>query len=175
MHRPDGVYHACCSTMLSNPLSNRLFKVPLRNQNCPPLHSCTQTHPCHSPQPSLTPISPHSPPTLAPQQPQVCLRQYVGSQFHVVVSPSPVVLVPFLLVNFVLWLVPGNTQNKYIPHILLKHITAINRACLLVPTAGSIILVPYELNRSVQLIWRQSTYRWNPWVPTLQMSCTDLT
>ena len=36
-----------------------------------------------------------------------------------------------------------------------------------------IILVPYHVVKSLQLIWRLGTRRWNLRVPNLQMSCSD--
>ena len=40
--------------------------------------------------------------------------------------------------------------------------------------AGTTILLPYHVVKSLQLIWREGTRRWNLWVPNLQMSCSDL-
>ena len=37
------------------------------------------------------------------------------------------------------------------------------------------ILLPYLSVKSLQLIWRLGTQRWNLWVPYIQMSCRDLT
>ena len=40
--------------------------------------------------------------------------------------------------------------------------------------AGAVILVPCHVFKSLKLIWRLGTSRWNLW-PYLQMSCNDLT
>ena len=41
--------------------------------------------------------------------------------------------------------------------------------------AGATILVPCHVVKSLQLIWRLGTRRWNLRVPDLHMSCRDLT
>ena len=51
-----------------------------------------------------------------------------------------------------------------------------NRACH--PSSycpRAIILAPYHVVKSLQLIWSMGTRRWNLRVPILQMSCNDLT
>ena len=45
----------------------------------------------------------------------------------------------------------------------------------LVAITGIAIMVPYLWVKSLQLIWRSGTRRWNLRVPDLQMSCRDLT
>ena len=50
-----------------------------------------------------------------------------------------------------------------------------NGACHSAAIAGAIILVPWHGVKSLQLIWRLGTRRWNLRVPNLQMSCRDLT
>ena len=40
---------------------------------------------------------------------------------------------------------------------------------------GIIILIPFYVVKSLQLIWRSGTRRWNLRVPGLQMGCSDLT
>ena len=50
----------------------------------------------------------------------------------------------------------------------------VNWACRLAAIAGATILVPCHVVKSLQLIWRSGTRRWNLRVPNLQMSCIDL-
>ena len=45
----------------------------------------------------------------------------------------------------------------------------------LVVVTRTTILVPCLWFKSLQLIWRSDTRRWNLWAPDLQMSCRDLT
>ena len=49
-----------------------------------------------------------------------------------------------------------------------------NEACCLTAVAKATILVPYHVVKSLQLIWRLGTRRWNLRVPKLQMNCSDL-
>ena len=48
----------------------------------------------------------------------------------------------------------------------IEHVT-------LVAITGT-ILVSYLQVKSLQLVWRSGTRRWNLWMPDLQMSCRDL-
>ena len=41
--------------------------------------------------------------------------------------------------------------------------------------SGANILVPCHVSKSLQLIWRLGTRRWNLWVPNAQIHCSDLT
>ena len=50
----------------------------------------------------------------------------------------------------------------------------INRACHLVAITGTTKLVPYHLVKTLQLIRRSGTRRWNLRVPGHQMSCREL-
>ena len=50
-----------------------------------------------------------------------------------------------------------------------------NQAYCLVGIAGTTILIPCHIMKSLQLIWRSGTHRWNLWVPDLQTSCCDMT
>ena len=45
----------------------------------------------------------------------------------------------------------------------------------MVATAATVILVTWHVVKSVQLIWRLGTRRWNLRVPNLHMNCRDLT
>ena len=48
-------------------------------------------------------------------------------------------------------------------------------ACHLAAIAGSTILVPYQIVKSVELTRRSQAHKWNLRVPDLLMSCKDLT
>ena len=50
-----------------------------------------------------------------------------------------------------------------------------NGACRLAAVVRATILVPCHVVKSLQLIWRSGTRRWNLRVPDLQMRCSDLT
>ena len=55
-------------------------------------------------------------------------------------------------------------------HIYTKY----NRVCRIAAIAGTPIPVPCHVVKSLQLIWRSSTSRWNLLVPNLQKNCSDL-
>ena len=50
-----------------------------------------------------------------------------------------------------------------------------NRVCHLAAIAGAVILIPWHIVKSLQLIWRSGTRRFHLRVPDLQMSCSDFT
>ena len=54
----------------------------------------------------------------------------------------------------------------------LQHAT--NGVCQLVAIAGTTVLVPCHIVKSLLLIWRSGTRRFHLQVPDLQMSCSDL-
>ena len=84
------------------------------------------------------------------------------------------------------WYETCMTLQCYEGHMLLKRDSTVtchsgrgqsvgNGACHSSAIAGAIILVPWHGVKSLQLIWRLGTRRWNLRVPNLQMSCRDLT
>ena len=58
--------------------------------------------------------------------------------------------------------------------IILNEHSFWNRICHLVAIAGATLLVPCHVVKSLQLLWRSGTCRWNLRVPDLQTSCCDL-
>ena len=70
-------------------------------------------------------------------------------------------------------------NNKLVyDSLVLKRLTpsvsrwTINRVC---GHYGVLGLVPCNLTKSLQLIWRSVTHKWNLWVPNLQVICSSLT
>ena len=68
-----------------------------------------------------------------------------------------------------------NLEKAFLRWRICSLICVRNGVYCLTAIAGDTILVPYHVVKSLHLIWRSGTRRWNLPIPDLQISCNVLT
>ena len=96
------------------------------------------------------------------QNSTIFIQEYVLE--NIVCKMAAIVFKPQCVKNFTL----RNHWKIFITVTSMKHVA-------LVAITETTLLVPCQVVKFLQLIWRSGTCRWNLRVPDLQMSCNDLT
>ena len=89
--------------------------------------------------------------------------------------PSAAIMLTNSLLFIRVFLVLSGLTTRYHTNKTYKNIHihkyCHNGACHLVATAGTTIPVPCHFVKSLQLLWRSGTHRWNLKMPNYQMNC----